>query len=213
MGGNKRPGYIYVFMVPSWHRYTLRVTVPLWRESTYHRWIPQKVSDMLLWYLFVDRLYKLLTHWGRVTHICVGKLTIIGSDNGLSPERRQAIIWTNAGILFIGPLRTTFSEILIEVLTFSFKKMRLKVSSGKWRPFCLGLNVLKTKIDLTVVSDAVTLMWHHCEIRSPTAIDLFSSPHYSDVTWALWRPQTPATRMFVQAHVEANNKVIIEVSV
>ena len=33
-----------------------------------------------------------LTHWGRVTHICVGNLTIIGSDNGLSPGRRQAII-------------------------------------------------------------------------------------------------------------------------
>ena len=32
-----------------------------------------------------------LTHWGRVTHICVGNLTIIGSDNGLSPGRRQAI--------------------------------------------------------------------------------------------------------------------------
>ena len=39
-----------------------------------------------------------LTHWGRVTHICVGKLTIIGSDNGLAPGRRQAIIWTNARI-------------------------------------------------------------------------------------------------------------------
>ena len=52
-----------------------------------------------------------LTHWGRVTHICVGKLTIIGSDNGLSPERRQAIIWTNAGILLIGSLGTNFSEI------------------------------------------------------------------------------------------------------
>ena len=38
-----------------------------------------------------------LTHWGRVAHICVSKLTIIGSDNGLSPGRRQAIIWTNAG--------------------------------------------------------------------------------------------------------------------
>ena len=48
-----------------------------------------------------------LTHWGRVTHICVGKLTIIGSDNGLSPERRQAIIWTNDGILLIGPLEQT----------------------------------------------------------------------------------------------------------
>ena len=75
-------------------------------------------------------------------HICVSKLTIIGSDNGLSPGRHQAIIWTNAGILFIGPLGTNFSEILIEILKFSFKKMRLKVSSGKWRPYCLGLNVL-----------------------------------------------------------------------
>ena len=43
----------------------------------------------------------ILTHWGRGTHICVDKL--IGSDNGLSPARRQAIIWTNAGILLIGP--------------------------------------------------------------------------------------------------------------
>ena len=44
---------------------------------------------------------NLLTHWGRVTHICVSNLTIIGSDNGLSTGRRQAIIWTNAGILLI----------------------------------------------------------------------------------------------------------------
>ena len=87
--------------------------------------------------------YISLTHWGRVTHICVGKLTIIDSDNGLSPGRRQAIIWTNAGILLIGSLGTNFNEILIGVQTFSFKKMLLKMSSAKWRPFCLGLNVLK----------------------------------------------------------------------
>ena len=76
-----------------------------------------------------------LTRWGRVTHICVGNLTIIGSDIGLSPGRRQAIIWTNAGILLIGPYGTNFSEFLIEILTFSFSKMSLKVSSAKWRPF------------------------------------------------------------------------------
>ena len=80
-----------------------------------------------------------LTHWGQVTHICVSRLTIIGSDNGLSPDRRQAIIWTNAGLLLIGPLGTNFSEILIEILTFSFKKMRLKVSSAKRRTFCLNV--------------------------------------------------------------------------
>ena len=82
-----------------------------------------------------------------MTHICVSKLTIIGSDNGLLPGRRQAIIWTNAGILIIGPLGTNFSEILIEIYIFSFKKMHLKMSSRKWRPFCLGLNVL-TSLDL-----------------------------------------------------------------
>ena len=84
------------------------------------------------------------THWGRVTHICGGKLNIIGSDNDLSPERRQAIIWTNDGMLFIGPLGTNFNEILIEVQTFSFEKMRLEMPPGIWRPFCLGLNVLHT---------------------------------------------------------------------
>ena len=98
---------------------------------------------MLLWIAFNGViLYGILTYWGRAMHICVGKLTIIGSDNGLSPDWRQAIIWTNAGLLLIGPLGTNFNEILIEILTFSFKKIRLKVSSAKRRPFCLGLNVL-----------------------------------------------------------------------
>ena len=53
----------------------------------------------------------LSTHWDRVTHIYIGKLTIIGSDNGLSPGRRQAIIWPNSGILLIGTLETHFNGI------------------------------------------------------------------------------------------------------
>ena len=77
-----------------------------------------------------------------MTHICVGKLAIIGSDNGLSPIRSQAITWTNASLLSIGLPRTYFSEIWIWILSFSFKKMQLKMSSAKWRPFCLSLNVL-----------------------------------------------------------------------
>ena len=71
-----------------------------------------------------------ITHWGRVTHICISKLIIIGSDNGLSAGQCQAIIWTNAGILSIGPLGTNVSKILIEIHTFSFKKMYLKMLSG-----------------------------------------------------------------------------------
>ena len=72
------------------------------------------------WYLEVFSSW--LTHWGRVTHMGVSKLNVIGSDNGLSPARRQAIFRTNAGILLIRPLGTKISEIFIEVYTFSFKK-------------------------------------------------------------------------------------------
>ena len=75
-------------------------------------------------------------------YICVSKLTIIGSDNGLSPGRRQAIIWTNAGILLIQSIGKNFNEILSEIHTFSYKKMHMKMSSAKWWSFCLRLNVL-----------------------------------------------------------------------
>ena len=88
-------------------------------------------------------MLRLEHYWGRVTHICLSKLTIIGSDNVLSPGRHQAIIRTNAGILLIGLLGTNFREMLIKTLTFSLKKTRLKVSSAKWQPFYLGLIVLK----------------------------------------------------------------------
>ena len=108
-----------------------------------HLWFQSNLTgaNELIGYLWNEaqvfnfKCFIILTHWGRVTHICVGKLTIIGSDNGLSPVRRQAIIWTNAGILLIRPLGTNFSEILIGIQTFSFKKMHLKMSSAKWRPF------------------------------------------------------------------------------
>ena len=113
------------------------------------------IDFCILWWFvyFVDFAYlrrfsrsierhKSLTHWGRVTHICVSELTIIGSDNGLSPGRRQAIIWNNVGLLLIEPLGKNFSKISIGIRTFSFKKTHLNMSSMKWRPFCLGLNVL-----------------------------------------------------------------------
>ena len=77
-----------------------------------------------------------------MTQIYVGKLTNIGSDNGLLPGRRQAINWTNARKFLIGPLGIKFSEILIEINTFSFKEMHLKMSSAKWCLFPLGLNEL-----------------------------------------------------------------------
>ena len=107
-----------------------------------------------------------LTHGGRVMHIYFSKL-IIGSDNCLLPGRRQAIIWTNAGILLIQTLGTNICEILSKAHTFSFKKMHLKMSSGKWRPFWLCLNVL-------TFADQVP--W--CHIVSHGLIEL--------MTWWFW---------------------------
>ena len=120
------------------------------------------------WQMYASFGLNELTHWGRVAHICVGNLTIIGSDNGLSPGRRQAITWTNVRILLIGPSGTNFSEVLIEIQAFSFKKMHLKMSSAKWRPFCLGLNELNNNVEessLLFSHDGGTL----CKISNTTA--------------------------------------------
>ena len=106
------------------------------------------------------------THWGRVTHTCVGNLTIIGSDNGLSPGQRQAIIWTNTGILLIGTLGINFSEISIEILTFSFKEMRLNCRLRNGGHF-VGLNVLKTIYSDTNIGkvDIMTTLGFQCNYR------------------------------------------------
>ena len=109
-----------------------------------------------------------------MTHICGSKLSIIGSDNGLSPGRRQAINWTNAGILLIWPLGTNFSEISIEINIFSFKKMHLKMSSGKCRLLCLSLNVSTFK---------GCWKWACCPVISVSTILMFClQMSYSDLT-------------------------------
>ena len=121
------------------------------------------------------RVSGILTHWGRVTYICVSKLTIIDSDNGLSPGRRQAIIWTNAGILLIRTLGANFSEIFSKIRAFSFKIMDLKMSSVKWRWFCLGLNVLKC------------IIWY---------IIIYTWLYYSNQRVCNWRATTNTCRYY-----------------
>ena len=98
-----------------------------------------------------------LASWSRGTHIWVGSLIIIGSDNGLSPDRRQFVIWTNAAILIIRTLGIHFIEIFIKIHTFWLKKMHLNMSSVKWRPFCLGLNVLKRDCNVKATSSFIDL--------------------------------------------------------
>ena len=80
-----------------------------------------------------------LRHLSLVPHIYARvNRGSIGSDTGLSPIRRQAIIWINAGLLSIGPFGTNFKENLIKIQNFSFTKMHLNISSAKRRPFCPG---------------------------------------------------------------------------
>ena len=89
-----------------------------------------------------------ITHWGRVTHICVSILTTFGLNNSLSPGRCQVIIWTNVGILWIGPLRINVSEILIEINAFSHEKMHVNMST-KCHLFPLGHSVLTLQGPIT----------------------------------------------------------------
>ena len=84
---------------------------------------------------------KSLTHWSRVTHMCVNEITTIGSDNGSSPGRHQAIIWTKARILLIGHLGKKLKWN--QNLWISIEKMHFTMSSAKRRPFCLGRDEFK----------------------------------------------------------------------
>ena len=93
-------------------------------------------------------------------HICICKLTIIGSEKGLSPGWCQAIIWTNDGIMLIWPLGRNFSEICTEILTFSFKKTCLKMTSAKWRPFCPGDDELILRWQVVHFSKTSLTMYH-----------------------------------------------------
>ena len=109
-----------------------------------------------------------LTYWGRVAHICVSKLTIIGSYNGLLPGRRQAIIWTSAGILLIGPLVTTFSEILIEIHIFnSHKYVVWKMLTILSRPQCVKTQSMQESS--SVRADPFPSTWGESSLQCATA--------------------------------------------
>ena len=101
-----------------------------------------------------------LTHRGRVTHICVGNLTIISSENGLPPDRHQAVIWSNAEILFTGPLGMTLGGIAIEILSDSLKKMRLKGLPAKWRLLYVDLNMLNNNTILHTKTSCINCHRH-----------------------------------------------------
>ena len=111
-------------------------------------------------------------------HICISKLDIIGSDNGLSPGWCQAIIWKYAGIMLIWPSKTNFNEMLFRIHAFSSKKM---LYTKKWQPFCLSLNDLTQGVlTVLVLSPSSTILqWLRRKIKSSHSL---------------------ATQLFVQRH-------------
>ena len=92
---------------------------------------------MSIWMLDPD-----LCHWGRLMHLCVSKLTIIGSDNGLSPGRRQAIIWTNAGILLIGLQCNVNKKWYILIQENVFQNVVKKLAAILSQPQCVKIQIL-----------------------------------------------------------------------
>ena len=131
----------------SWNRifkwnyeWTALKDIPTWERERWDIIRQYFVTLHDIWkFLWVTEL----TQWGRLTHICGNKLNIIDSDNSLvalpAPSRylnqwRDAVNWT---------IMKKFNEIFIQMYTFSFKKIHLKIASGKWWPFCLGLNVIE----------------------------------------------------------------------
>ena len=87
-----------------------------------------------------------LTHWGRVTHICVSKLTIIGSDNGLSPGRRRGHYLNQWWNIVNSNLRNKLQWNPRQNSFIFIQKMHLKLSV-KGRLFSLGLNELNLEVD------------------------------------------------------------------
>ena len=114
-------------------------TLPSYTDM--HKYSKHITFDRYIW-------LPVLTHWGRVTHIYVSKLPTIGSDNGLSPGRRQAIIWTNAGNIvdwtLMNKLQWNFNR---NCKTFvqenAFESVVCEMATMFSRPQCVNIVVIQ----------------------------------------------------------------------
>ena len=117
-------------------------------------------GDPCHWCCMAPPVRNELTHWGRVTHVCVSKIIIFGSDNGLSPGRRQAIILTNAAILLIGLLGTNLSEFFLS--KFKHFHSRKCIWKCRLRNFvCFFRNILCVMFFNVYRADNISANGHH----------------------------------------------------
>ena len=97
--------------------------------SNYYLFMPRRCRWNFKCVIFKhSSVISFLTYWGRIYASVI--YAIIGSDNGLSPARHQAVIWTNTSKVSIRPEGTYFSEIVFKIQKFSFKEMPLETSSA-----------------------------------------------------------------------------------
>ena len=145
-----------------------------------------------------------LTHWVWKMHICISKLNIIGSNDGLSPSRRQAIIWNNAGKLLTEPHGKKFSAILTKIYTFSFLKTCLKTLSQKWQPFSLGFNVLRMNniYILNKIKSYVYFMWYAVQLQVHKQT---TSPWWCDPVSYTYQHSTDTILLFILMFVTGNS--------
>ena len=74
----------------------------------------------------------------------------IGSDNGLSPIQRQAIIWTNAGICQLDPIHESAPENI-------FSETAAILSRGRWaNSDCALWN--------NIIIDSSIMAWKKCNV-------------------------------------------------
>ena len=111
-----------------------------------------------------------MTHWGRVTHICVSKLTIIGSDNGLSPGRRQAITCSNAVYIFNWTLRNELQwnlnrNVYIFIQENVFETVVCEMT------LCVGLNV---SMDIKKTQQSLNRMHNCMKAKQPVNLHIRS---------------------------------------
>ena len=120
---------------------------------------PQK----LLFTKILTSLFNLSPPSAMYMHQSVSWVSI-GSDNGLSPIQRQAIILASAVLMTIGPIGINFNEILIKIPNFSFTKMHVNILCAKWLPFCPGRDELIQLEKCLTVSHYLAL-WR-CEFKN-----------------------------------------------
>ena len=164
----------------------------VWRE--YHSWFTSWVAKIALFVIIHNHRYKLLyfqinVQWwkrplisllhGVATQNLPQVLVLLHHfELLLSEHRRQAIIWTNAGILLIGPLGTNFSEVRIKIWNFSFMKMHLKMSSARMAAIFPGGDELKVIAVMSLLCKDGILLWS----QSLMNLD-FLSPDTQHLAW------------------------------